>query len=201
MKFNASLSCESSFAILYLSEYVAIDMVMCIGGLLTEDIPLSLPILHLQCLMLCDGLGLTSSFVVFLFLLPLWSDFILVCFRVVVCIVLRITVCLYVSHFSSCSGQRLSGSMHKCSSSLDKEVRSSVLEGCFAMWTQASVPIPLISIREHCPVPRCDETLHDAPREVSYWTLVFYDRVEAHSSATAHSSGRCFEVSVFYSLQ
>ena len=126
MKFNASLSCESCFAVLCLSEYVAVDVVICIGGPPSKDIPLSLSIHHPQYLMLCDGLGLTSSFVVFLFLLPLWSDFILVCFKVVVCIVLRITVCLYVSPFSSCSGQRLSVLVHVCSSLLGKEVHSSL---------------------------------------------------------------------------
>ena len=126
MKFYASLSCKSSFAVLYLSEYIAVDVVMCICGSPTKDIPLSLPIRHPQCLMLCDGLGLTSSFVGFLFLLILWLDFILVCFRVVVCIVLQITKCLYVSPFSSCSGQHLSVPVHVCSSSLGKEMCSSL---------------------------------------------------------------------------
>ena len=54
--------------------------------------------------MLCDGLGLTSSFVVSLLLSPLWSEFIPVCFKVVVSIVLRISVCLYVSPFHLVQG-------------------------------------------------------------------------------------------------
>ena len=126
MKFCASLSFQSSFAVLYLSEFLSVDVIMCIGGPPIEDIPLLLRIRHPQCSMLCDGLGLTSSFVVSLFLLSLWYDFIHVCFKVVVCIVLRIIVCLYVSPFSSCSGQRLSLLVHVCSSSPSKEVRSSL---------------------------------------------------------------------------
>ena len=94
---------------------------MCIDGLPTKDIPLSLPIYHPQCSMLRDGFGLTSSFVVVLFFLPLCCDFILVWVLEVVCILLRIIVCLYVSPFSSCSGQRLSIPVHVCSSSPDKK--------------------------------------------------------------------------------
>ena len=90
-------------------------MVLYIGGQQTEDIPLSLPICHSQCSMLRDGLGFTSSFVGALFFLPLWFDFILVWIIEVVCIVLQIIVCLYVSPFSSCLGQRFSILVHLCS--------------------------------------------------------------------------------------
>ena len=93
-------------------------MVLYIGDLVTEEIRLSLPILHPQCLMLCDGRGLISSFVGALFFLPLWSDFILIWVIEVMCIVLRIIVCLYVSSFSSYLGQRPSVPVHVCSSSL-----------------------------------------------------------------------------------
>ena len=101
---------------------------MCIGGPPTEDIPLSLPIHHPQCLMLRDGLGLTSSSVVALFILPLWSSFILIWVIEVVCTMLRIIVCLYVSPISSCLGQRLSVLVHIYSFSPGKEVHSSLCQ-------------------------------------------------------------------------
>ena len=82
-----------------------------------------------QCSMLLNGLELTSSFVVALFLLPLCCDFILVWVLAVVCIVLRINFCLYKSPFSSCSGQSFSVLVHVCSSSPGKEVRSSLCQG------------------------------------------------------------------------
>ena len=137
---------------------------MYIGGPPTKDILLSLSIRHPQCLMLCDGLGLTSSFIVVLFLLPLWSDFILVWIIEVVCIVLRIIVCLYMSPFSSCSGQCLSVPVHVCSSSPGKEVRSSLCQKVALpcgpkRWSH----FPWRPISEHCLAPWCDETLHDAP--------------------------------------
>ena len=109
-------------------------MVICIGGLPIEDIPLSLPIHHPQCSMLRDGLGLTSSFVVALFLLPLYCDFILVWVLEVVGIMLWINFYLYVSHFQSCSRQCLLVLVHICSSSPSKEVHSSLLKSiCYTL--------------------------------------------------------------------
>ena len=54
--------------------------------------------------MLHDVLELTFSFIVALFLVPLCRDFILVWVLAVVCIVLQINFCLYMSPFSSFQG-------------------------------------------------------------------------------------------------
>ena len=124
MKFYASLSCESSFAVLCLSEYVVVDVVMCIGGPSRGHFSI---IVDPPSLMFNAMRWSWTYFFFHCLSVPLTIvDFILVCFKVVVCIVLRIIVYLYMSPFSSCLGERLSVPVHVCSSSPGKEVRSSL---------------------------------------------------------------------------